>query len=246
MVHLYLTVPALLLVLSVIPVFADTGSVSVVSGKTYSVDYTSTGVKITDAQADQTLGEILFTVQVQQNDATLQITLPRELIDSKNSNGTDSDFLVVVDGVLVKAQETSTSTTRTIQFSHLTTDQKEIDVIGTFLASSSTVAPTTIPTPPPTVQNQTITTPTTPISKAPPPVPPVQPTTPTIPINVTSEKTFLQENIDNIISKIPYLSTFVKTLGIIDYAIIGSIALVIVIVIASVARNKSKRSARKK
>jgi len=247
-VRLYLTVPILFLVISIIPVFADNGSVSVVSGKTYNVQYVSTGVQITDAQADQSLGEILFTIQVLQNDATLQITLPRELIDSKNSNGTDSDFLVVVDGVLTKAQETTTSTTRTLQFTHLTTDEKEIDVIGTYLASSTSVAPTTPSTPAPIVptQNQTTVTTSPPVVKVPPPTSTPPPTTPAInPINATSEKTFIQKTFDNIISKIPYLTTFVNTLSVIDYAIIGSIALVIVLVIASVAKNKSKRVAKK-
>ena len=237
MVRLYLTVPILFLVISIIPVFADNGSVIVVSGKTYNVQYSSTGVQITDAQADQSLGEILFTIQVLQNDATLQITLPRELIDSKNSNGTDSDFLVVVDGVLTKSQETTTPTTRTLQFTHLTTDEKEIDVIGTYLASSTSVATTpSTPTPVVPAQNQTTVVPSPPVVKVP------LPTTPAInPINSTSEKTFIQKTFDNIISKIPYLTTFVNTLSITDYAIIGSIALVIVIVIASVAKNKSKR-----
>ena len=246
MVRLYLTVPILLLVISIIPVFADNGSVSVVSGNTYNVQYSSTGVQVTDAQADQSLGEILFTIQVLQNDATLQITLPRELIDSKNSNGTDSDFLVVVDGVLTKAQETTTSTTRTLQFMHLTTDEKEIDVIGTYLASSTSAAPTT-PTPPIVpAQNQTTAIPSPPVVKVPPPKSTPPPTTPAInPINATSEKTFIQKTFDNIISKIPYLTTFVNKLSAIDYAIIGSIALVIVLVIASVAKNKSKRIAQK-
>lgn len=249
MVRLSLTVPIFFLVISVIPVFADTGSVTVVSGKTYNVGYTSTGVQITDAQADQSLGEILFTIQVLQNDATLQITLPRELIDSKNSNGTDSDFLVVVDGVLTKAQETATPSIRTLQFTHLTTDEKEIDVIGTYLASSTTVAPSTpsTPTPTPPVQNQTttLTSPSTP--KVPPPASTQPPTEPLItPTNVTQGKTFIQQTIDNIISKIPYIATFVNTLSVIDYAVIGSIALVIVIVIASVARNKSNKLDRKR
>ena len=245
--RLYLAVPILFLVISTIPVFADNGSITDVSGKTYNVDYTSTGVKITDAQSDSSLGEILFTIQVLQNDATLQITLPRELIDSKNSNGTDSDFLVVVDGVLTKAQETTTSTTRTLQFSHLTTDEKEIDVIGTYLASSTSTAPTTPVTPPPIApaQNQT-TTPPPPVVKTPTPTPTPQPTTPVItPINATS-KNFIQDIFDKIISKIPYLTTFVNSLSKIDYAIIGSIALVIVLVIASVAKNKkSNRISRK-
>lgn len=247
MVRLYLIVPILLLVISVIPVFADNGSVTIVSGKTFNIAYTSTGVQIIDAQADQSLGEILFTIQVLQNDATLQITLPRELIDSKNSNGTDSDFLVVIDGVLTKSQETTTSTTRTLQFTHLTTDEKEIDVIGTYLASSTSVSSTTsTPTSIVPPQNQTTAIPSPPVTKIPPPTSTPLPTIPVISsTNMTQGKTFIQKTFDNIISKIPYLATFVNTLSVTDYAIIGSIALVIVIVIASVAKNKSNRIAHK-
>jgi len=243
-VRLYLTVPALLLVVSAIPAFAD-GSVTVVSGKAYNVGYTSTGVQVIDAQADQSLGEIMFTIQVSQNDATLQITLPRELIDSKNTNGTDSDFLVVVDGVLTKAQEITTPTTRTLQFTHLTTDEKEIDVIGTFLASSSSVGPAIPTTPKAPQQNPTTpVTPPPPVTKTPPPTTP-PPAPPVIaPVNIEQGKSFIQKTFGEIISKMPYLRTFVKSLGLIDYIIIGSIALVIVLVIASVARHKSTRIAR--
>ena len=51
----------------------------------------------------------------------------------------------------------------------------------------------------------------------------------------------IQQIINNIISKIPHLIKLVSTLSFIDYAVMGSIALVIVMVIASVARNKSNK-----
>ena len=240
MVRFYLTVSLFFLVISVIPVFADTSSVTIVQGKTYNISYTSTGVQILDAQIDQSLGEILFTVKVLQNDATLQITLPRELIDSKNNNGTDSDFLVVVDGVLAKTQETAAPTTRSLQFTHLTTDEKEIDVIGTHLASSTTVSQTS-PTPPMTPQNPTPKVPTPlPTQKAPTPT-----STPIIPNNLSQEKNLIQ-NINDIISKIPYLTSIVNKLTVIDYAVIGSITLVIVIVISSTARKKPRKLVHKR
>jgi hypothetical protein len=242
-VHLYLTVPVFFLVLFLaIPVFADTGSITVISGKTFTIDYTSTGVKIVDAQVDQSLGEILFTIQVLQNDGTLQITLPRQLIDSKNNNGTDSDFLVVTDGVLTKPQEINTSTDRTLEFTHMNTDEKEIDVIGTYLSSSTTPAiptPSVQPTPTPKeIQNKTSETPSQlPVQSMP---------TQTPPPTITTPKTFLQQNFDNIVSKIPYISSFLTRLGVIDYAVIGSIALVVVIVIASAARTRSHKLAHKR
>ncbi len=238
-----LTVPVFFLVFfSIIPIFADTGSVTIVSGGTYTIDYSSIGVKILDAQADPSLGEIIFTVQVLQNGGTLQITLPRQLIDSKSSNGTDSDFLVVVDGVLTKPQESYTTSSRILQFSHLTTDEREIDVIGTYLASS-TSAPPVSSTPQqavsaPPVPNQTLPKQTLPPVSVPAPTPPQTVSAP-LP-NVTSTKNLLQQNINNLISKIPFLSSFLTRLSVIDYAVISSIVLVVVIVIASAARRKSK------
>jgi hypothetical protein len=243
-VRIYFTAPVLVLVLSIIPTFADTGSITVVSGGTFTIDYISTGVKIVDAQADQSLGEILFTVQVLQNGGTLQITLPRELIDSKNNNGTDSDFLVVVDGVLTKPQESYTPTNRILQFTNLTTDEKEIDVIGTYLASSSTVAPPTpvpsAPTPQP--HNQT----STPVPQQNQTIPTTMPTMPSTQTNLTQEKSLIQQNFANLLSMIPYLSSFFTTLSVIDYGVIGSIALVVVLVIASAARTRSQKLAHKR
>jgi hypothetical protein len=243
-----LTVPVSLLVLfSIIPIFADSGSITIVSGKTYPIDYTSAGVKVLDAQADPSLNELVFTVQVLQNNGTLQITLPRQLIDSRSNNGTDSDFLVVVDGVLTKPQESRTSADRTIQFTHMTTDEKEIDVIGTSLASSTTSPPVspappiqTIPLPP--VQNQT-SPPTVNVSK---PVPtPLTVSSPPL-ANATPTKNFIQQNIGYLVAKIPYISSVLTRSSAIDYAVIGSIALVVVIVIASAARRKSNKLVHKR
>jgi hypothetical protein len=240
--------PVVVMVLFSIPVFADSSSITVVSGKTFTIDYISTGAKLMDAQVDQSLGEILFTIQVLQNDGTLQITLPRELIDSRNKNGTDSDFLVVIDGVLTKPQETNTATDRILQFTNLTTDEKEIDVIGTYLASSTTpVTPTTVqPTSTPQSHNQTAQQPTQ---------QPRQTTTGQIPqptgsshiqTNVTQEKSLIQQNFDKIVSKIPYISSLFTRLSPIDYAVMGSIAVVIVIIIASTARTRSHTIAHKR
>jgi hypothetical protein len=224
----------LLIFFSIIPVFAYSGSITIVSGKTYSIDYTSTGIKIVDAQADPSLSELIINVQVLQNDGTLQITLPRQLIDSKNNNGTDSDFLVVIDGVLTKPQESRTSTDRILQFTQLTTDEKEIDVIGTYLASSTT-APQVSPTPP--TQNQTSTPPTAKVPSPTQVLPPVSsPLT-----NATPAKNFLQQNMAYLAEKIPYISSVFARLSAIDYAVIGSIVLVVVIVIASAARRKSNK-----
>ncbi len=244
MVRISITVPVFFLVLFlIIPVFADTGTMTVVSGRTFTIDYTSTGVKVVNAQVDQSLGEILFTIKVLQNGASLQVTLPRDLIDSKNSNGADSDFLVVVDGVLAKPQETKTSTDRILQFTDLTTDETEIDVIGTYLSSSNAVPippvqPTTPVTPPVTQEhNQTSQTPATqPPPSVPSPTPSTQPSN--TQLNVTQETNFIQQNFNNLISKIPHLPSYFPRLSTIDYAVMLSIGIVVIIVIASAKRSR--------
>ena len=51
----------------------------------------------------------------------------------------------------------------------------------------------------------------------------------------------IQKMLDSLISKIPYVNSIVNKMSLTDYIIIGSIVLVAVIVIASVAKSKSNK-----
>ncbi|NHI03539.1 hypothetical protein DYY67_1334 [Candidatus Nitrosotalea sp. TS] len=153
MVRLALVVPALFLVFSSLSsVFADTGSFPVVFGNTYQINYNANGVVIQDIEVNPTYDELTVTVQVSSPNASLDLTIPRDLIDSKQGNN-DISFIAVVDGTLADMQEkTPTATTRTVSL-QLTPDNKQIEIIGTYMVTpvqnggATTPAPKTTPTP---------------------------------------------------------------------------------------------------
>lgn len=64
--------------------------------------------------------------------------------------------------------------------------------------------------------------------------------------DIIPEKILIQQDIEKTISKIPYVASIVNGLNIIDYAVIGSIVLVMIIVISCIARKKSEKLALKK
>ena len=67
-----------------------------VDGTQYSVTYTITNGKVLDIKADQPHTSLLVSIQTT-GDGVLTITLPRALIDSKNSDGTDKPYVVLND-----------------------------------------------------------------------------------------------------------------------------------------------------
>jgi len=237
---------------SVMPVFAGTGSMSVISGKSFQIVYDAKDVKILDVQPNTSLSELLTSVQVSSPVASLDLTMPRDLIDSKDKNGNDVPFLIVADGTLINAVEkNSSSTARTISVG-LTPDMKEIEIIGTYLAGGETTQnPMSVPTTPTPAPVQPVPQPTptpTPTPQPPPNeiAPLTHPTIPSKPTNMTRENIFIQKNIVDLVSKIPYISTSLTKASIIDYAVIGSIALIVVIVIASAGRTRSHKLAQKR
>ncbi|MGI0087789.1 MAG: hypothetical protein ACREBI_07485 [Nitrosotalea sp.] len=251
MVRLALAVPALFLVFSSLsPAFADTGSFPVAFGNTYQINYNANGVKIQDIEPNPTYEELVVTVQVSSPNASLDLTIPRSLLDSKQNNN-DIPFIAVVDGTLADMKEkTPTVTTRTISL-QLTPDNKQIEIIGTYIVApgpnggtapslpSSPVPKTTplsnsnvpVPQAPLSTAAQNLTTPSS-IPEAPSKTQP----------NMTHEKTPSQENMaGNIVFTIPYLPNVTISLSPIDYAVIGAISIVVIIVIASTARKRPSK-----
>lgn len=245
MVRLALVVPALFLVFSSLsPVFADTGSFPVVFGKTYQINYNANGVVIQDIEANPTYDELTVTVQVSSPSASLDLTIPRDLVDSKQGNN-DISFIAVVDGTLANMQEkTPTATTRTVSL-QLTPDNKQIEIIGTYMVTpgpngGTTTTPVPKTTPAPQTYNNTLPAPvqspssgtknsTTPQS---PPETKPQP-------NTAPENTLPGTNMTgNLVFTIPYLPNGTINLSPIDCAVIGAIAIVVIIVIASAARKR--------
>jgi len=252
LVRLALVVPVLFLVFSSLsPVFADTGSFPVVFGNTYQINYNANGVKIQDIEANPTYDELTVSVQVSSQSASLDLTIPRDLIDSKQGNN-DIPFIAVVDGTLANmVEKTPTATTRTVSL-QLTPDNKQIEIIGTYIVTPGPNGGVT-PSQPSSPVQQTAPAPSTYT-----PTPPVPPTSPPTGVqnsttssgapsktqqNVTQQNTLSNANVGgNIVFTIPYIPNATINLSPIDLAVIGAIFIVVIIVIASTARKRPSKT----
>jgi hypothetical protein len=245
--HLKLALPLLFLTISFTAVFADTsGDISVVSGKTYLVHYETKDSQVKSIEINKDSQSLVFSVQITSQTATLQLILPRELIDATKSDGTDDKFTVLADGAPVsETEKSSSSLTRTLLIP-LTSDIKEIEIIGTHIGVATTAS----------TNNQQSISPTTPTTVKQKSV--ENKTTPSIPnqstalqhISSTSQTNSIQEQILQKITSLLHLkseslSFEISKKQIVEYSIIAAIMLIIIIVIASSARSKNKRSVRK-
>ena len=239
-----------LVVMSIVPAFADTGTMSVVSGKTFQVSYNANGVKILSIYTSSS--ELLGTVQVLNPKASIELTMPRSLIDSKDGNN-DIPFIVLVDGIFVNATEKNpTTATRTVSIP-LDLGNQRIEIIGTFVATSGPSGASTQPASPvsnlpsaitPTINSSSPMSPSTP--STPSVVPKASPPTASIPKQVMPKNITAQTNASQSISfSIPYLHGATINLSYIDLAVIGAICLVVIIVIASAARKKPSKIAKR-
>lgn len=237
-----------LVVFTVSPALADTGVMPVVAGKTFQVNYNANGVKIQNIETNPTYEELTVSVQVSSQNALLELTIPRDLLDSKQGNN-DIPFITVIDGTLGSVEEKNpTTTARTISI-QLTPGNQQIEIIGTYVAISGPTGGSTQT--PSSTNTQTQTTPThtetssnasqTPSSTTQLPPAPKTSQTVTLGKNATSQLSLPQ----NIVFKIPYVQNVTISLSQIDLAVIGAIALVVIIVIASVAKRRPSRIAAK-
>ncbi len=240
-----------LVVFSISPVFADTGVIPVVAGKTFDVSYNSNGVNIKNIETNPTYDELTVTVQVSSQNALLELTIPRDLLDSKQGSN-DIPFITVVDGTLVNvAEKNPTAATRTISV-QLYPGNQQIEIIGTYVAATT---PSVSPSQTPSVPSTPTQIPPAPTTVTPTPQTPITTQGPSV---QEQNQTKLQPNIpqenataptnlfQNFVFKIPYLPNATVSLSQIDLAVIGAISLVVVIVIASVARRRPSRIAKKR
>ena len=239
----------LLLIISFVPIFADTsGDISVVSGKTYLIHYEAKDSQVKSVEINKESQSLVFSVQATSPTATLQLTLPRELIDSTKSDGTDDKFIILADGAPIsEIEKNSSSLTRTL-FVPLISDTKEIEIIGTHIGVTTT----------PSKNNTQSTSPTTPTpihveqkpienktnQNTPSQLSALQPTS--IPTQTKSiQEQILQQMTSLLHFKSGYLSLEISKKQIVDYSIIAAIVLIIIIAIASSARSKNKKPVRK-
>jgi hypothetical protein len=142
----------LLFTLSFTSIFADTsGDLSVVFGKTYQIHYEAKDSQIHSVVVNKESQSLVFSVSATSGIASIQLTLPRELIDATQSDGADDKFIILVDGTFAAETETNPSSlTRTILIP-LTVDSKEVEIIGTHLGGISNTKNNTTLIPSPTI-----------------------------------------------------------------------------------------------
>ncbi len=116
-------------------VFAEEQIISVDYGKLYNITYDAKDVTIFEVIPNSDDIELIFEIDVTSPIATLELTIPRELLDSKE-NGNDVDFFIIADNTDVTfSEKEATDTTRTI-FIQLSPGTTELEVFGTQLGSS--------------------------------------------------------------------------------------------------------------
>ena len=107
---------------------------------TYKID----GAHITQFNTDYNSMSVIFDVDVIENQGILEITFARDFFDAV-FNGTDVDFIVVVDGdEYIDSEIKTTTNSRTLSI-ELPTGTEEIEIVGTSL--SRTIVPILDPAP---------------------------------------------------------------------------------------------------
>jgi hypothetical protein len=116
-------------------VFAEEQTISVDFGKLYDIMYNAKDVTVFEVIPNSDDGELIFVIDVTSPIATLELTIPRELLDSKE-NGNDVDFFIIGDGADVTfSEKEATDTSRTL-FMQLSPGTTELEVFGTRLGDS--------------------------------------------------------------------------------------------------------------
>jgi hypothetical protein len=230
---------------SFVSVFGDTGSITIVSGKSFQINYDANYVQVLSAQANTQDQGLIFSIQVTNPISTLELTLPRDLIDAKNATG-DVSFIVLAGGALVlPVEKNSDQTSRTILI-QLAPGDKELEIIGTSLASSgnggagttqipSSPTQTPIPSPTPQQPNQTSQ------QQNQTSIPAQKPTA-----NAPAQNLSVQELLSKIFHfTLPNLPFNVADNQIIAYLVIAAAILILIIVIASSKKSKTRKQIRK-
>jgi hypothetical protein len=125
-------------------IYAETMSVDV-EGNSFDFEYVATGLTITSVEPDSGFGSLLFTVDVNDSDATLNLVLERSFLDS-TFEGVDDPFIIINQfGEDLIFTETTTLQSRTLNI-ELPLGTVEVDVIGTSF-NNSVEEPSVVETP---------------------------------------------------------------------------------------------------
>jgi len=126
----------ILLSFSPFSVLAEDGTISVDFGKLYEITYNAKDVTVFEVVPNSDEVELIFEVDVTSPIATLELTIPRELLDA-TEDGEDAPFFVIADGDLVTfSEKKATDTTRTL-FIQLSPGTSELEIFGTHLVGKT-------------------------------------------------------------------------------------------------------------
>ena len=232
--------------------FADTSDLTIVLGKEFKIHYEAKEVQVQTVQLNRDDLGLVFSVQVSSPVATLELTLPRELIDSTDTNGKDSNYIVLLDGAFASyVNSGATSTSRTILI-QLAPDNKELEIIGTHLATETSQANNTQTGQPvittmaekPAEQNLNSTqSAESPAQNTSSILPPSQVKAENA--TKTEQMKPFKEILSSLQLKSGNLSLNLDKKQLVEYSVIGAIVLIIILVIASLSTSKARRQIRK-
>jgi hypothetical protein len=130
--------------------FAATGSQMVeVNGDTYEVRYDTTGLDVLLLDVDDAPPTLVVFVSTTGVTGTLTVTLEREFMDAKAPDGSDEEFLVLLDGGVETAYTESASSLARILTISVPSGTLSVDIIGTHFGLAPIVGEPETPQEPP-------------------------------------------------------------------------------------------------
>jgi predicted secreted protein with PEFG-CTERM motif len=96
---------------------------------TFDVEYNISGGTVKDMVIDFEGLALIVSID-STSDGTITLKIPRELMDAKTTSGEDDVFIILIDGAEVEAQQTATTSSRTLTINFLEGDS-DIEIIGT-------------------------------------------------------------------------------------------------------------------
>ncbi|HYL67266.1 MAG TPA: hypothetical protein VEU72_09000 [Nitrosopumilaceae archaeon] len=232
--------------MSFVSVFGDTGSITVVSGKSFQINYDANYVQVLSAQANTQDQGLIFSIQVTHPTSTLELTLPRELIDATKKDGSNDNFIVLADGAFTSyVEKNSDQTSRTILI-QLAPENKELEIIGTSLASSgndnTSITQNPIPANPTSQKPNQPSQQLTQNNQSQQNQTSVQKPT----VNASTQNLSAQEILSKIFHfTLPNLPFNITYKQIIEYSVITAVILILIVVIASSKKSKTRKQIRK-
>ena len=127
----------LLTMFSSVMIYAETTSVDV-NGNSFDIEYTATGMTVSAVESDVDFVSLIFDVDVTASSAMLDVTFERSFFDSL-FEGSDDDFIILVDGDEPTFTETNTNTqSRTLSI-EVPLGTEEIEIIGSIFGQPEPV-----------------------------------------------------------------------------------------------------------